>query len=117
MKGDPHEEQILRSWQVNASPWSRAIRSASIASRELVTNAAIMDAMAYVAADFGAAKSGADKSGAAKFSAANMDGASSGPLRVLDVGCGEGWLARALGAQGMRVTGIDAVPALVAAAH
>jgi 2-polyprenyl-3-methyl-5-hydroxy-6-metoxy-1,4-benzoquinol methylase len=32
---------------------------------------------------------------------------------VLDIGCGEGWLARALSRQGVRVTGLDAVPALI----
>ena len=29
------------------------------------------------------------------------------PMRVLDVGCGPGWLAEALQAQGHRVTGVD----------
>ena len=32
---------------------------------------------------------------------------------MLDIGCGEGWLARALEAEGIRVTGIDAVPGLI----
>ncbi len=32
------------------------------------------------------------------------------------MGCGEGWLARALGDLGMKVFGIDAVPELVAQA-
>jgi 2-polyprenyl-3-methyl-5-hydroxy-6-metoxy-1,4-benzoquinol methylase len=97
MKGDPNEERILHSWHINAGPWSRAIRSASIASRELVTNAAIIEVMTSVAAQFGAAQPAG--------------------LRVLDVGCGEGWLARKLAGQGMRVTGIDAVAELVAAAQ
>jgi len=39
------------------------------------------------------------------------------PASVLDVGCGEGWLARALAAHGCRVVGIDASEALVASAH
>lgn len=86
------ETQILRSWHINASPWSRAIRSASIASRELVTNGAILEAVGSVCPP---------------------DSARRGPWRVLDVGCGEGWLTRALTSLGMRVLGIDAVPALV----
>ncbi len=39
------------------------------------------------------------------------------PRRVLDLGCGEGWLARALGARGIAVTGIDASPPLIEAAR
>jgi 2-polyprenyl-3-methyl-5-hydroxy-6-metoxy-1,4-benzoquinol methylase len=35
------------------------------------------------------------------------------PHRVLDLGCGEGWLARALGADGCEVTGLDASAPLV----
>jgi 2-polyprenyl-3-methyl-5-hydroxy-6-metoxy-1,4-benzoquinol methylase len=86
------ETQILRSWHINASPWSRAIRSASIVSRELVTNGAILEAVTSVSLPASAQR---------------------GAWRVLDVGCGEGWLTRALASLGMRVLGIDAVPALV----
>ncbi len=39
------------------------------------------------------------------------------PAALLDVGCGEGWLARALADAGCRVTGIDASPELIAAAR
>ena len=35
------------------------------------------------------------------------------PRSVLDVGCGEGWLARALAEKGMTVTGTDVVPELI----
>ena len=84
---DPRELQIIRSWHSNASAWSNAIRTASIASRKLVTNQAIIEAVSSVS-----------------------------PRRVLDIGCGEGWLARALSALSMHVIGIDAVPALVAQA-
>jgi 2-polyprenyl-3-methyl-5-hydroxy-6-metoxy-1,4-benzoquinol methylase len=86
------EAQILHSWHSNASPWSRAIRSASIVSRELVTNRAILEAVTSVSVPARGRR---------------------GPWRVLDVGCGEGWLTRALASVGMRVLGIDAVPALV----
>jgi 2-polyprenyl-3-methyl-5-hydroxy-6-metoxy-1,4-benzoquinol methylase len=86
---NPHEAAIIRSWHSNAEPWGRAIRADSIASRVLVTNRAILDAIAGVAAI---------------------------SSRVLDVGCGEGWLARALSGHGMQVLGVDAVPELIAQA-
>ena len=82
------EASILAVWQASASPWTRAVREARIASRRLVTDAAIVAAIRARA-----------------------------PRRVIDLGCGEGWLARALAAQGIDVLGIDAVPALVAAAE
>jgi len=78
------EDEILDSWHRNALPWAEAIRDEKIESRRLVTNRAIVDAIL-------------DRS----------------PRTVLDIGCGEGWLVRALSGHGMRVTGIDAVPALV----
>src|SRR5471032_2970627 len=84
---DPRELKIIQSWYSNAQAWSDAIRTASIASRKLVTNQAIIDAVASIS-----------------------------PHRVLDIGCGEGWLVRALSARGMSVIGIDIVPDLVARA-
>ncbi|MDZ7268913.1 MAG: class I SAM-dependent methyltransferase [candidate division KSB1 bacterium] len=39
------------------------------------------------------------------------------PRRVLDLGCGEGWLARCLAQPGRKVLGVDAIPALIAAAR
>jgi SAM-dependent methyltransferase len=81
------EQDIIRSWHANAEPWARAVQTASIASRKLVTDQAIVDAVASVDAQ-----------------------------TVLDIGCGEGWLARALGRLGMQVHGIDVVPSLIAAA-
>lgn len=84
---DPEEQQIIQSWHCNAVPWTRAIRAASIASRRLVTDQAIIDAVAGVRC-----------------------------ARILDIGCGEGWLARTLSDRGMSVTGIDAVPELIAQA-
>jgi carbohydrate kinase (thermoresistant glucokinase family) len=78
------ETSIIRSWQSNAAPWTRAIREERIATRTLVTNRAILDTVLALRA-----------------------------RRVLDIGCGEGWLARALGAEGVAVTGIDAVASLI----
>jgi 2-polyprenyl-3-methyl-5-hydroxy-6-metoxy-1,4-benzoquinol methylase len=82
------EQSILRSWQLNAAPWTRAVREERVASRTLVTNRAILDAVLALPA-----------------------------RRVLDVGCGEGWLARALNANGVAVTGIDAIGSLIAEAR
>nr|WP_225562851.1 methyltransferase domain-containing protein [Rhodanobacter sp. DHG33] len=39
------------------------------------------------------------------------------PRTAIDVGCGEGWLARALAEKGVQVLGVDAVPALVETAR
>ncbi|WP_440223645.1 class I SAM-dependent methyltransferase [Dokdonella sp. MW10] len=78
------EARILASWQRNGAPWTRAVRDGAIASRVLATNAAVVAAVLALA-----------------------------PRRVLDVGCGEGWLARELASHGLDVTGVDAVPALV----
>jgi 2-polyprenyl-3-methyl-5-hydroxy-6-metoxy-1,4-benzoquinol methylase len=63
------------------------VREGQIESRKLVTNAAIINAIVHCA-----------------------------PGTVLDIGCGEGWLARALGHAGVQTTGIDAVPGLIEAA-
>ncbi len=84
---DVLEQQIIRSWHVNAHPWTLAIQSGSIASRKLVTDRAIVEAVSSVR-----------------------------PGRVFDVGCGEGWLTRELAAAGIEVLGIDVVPEMIAAA-
>lgn len=78
---------VLRSWQDNAVPWIDAIRQAKIRSRTLVTNRAIVAAIEART-----------------------------PSRVLDMGCGEGWLSWHLAANGISVLGIDAIAALVDAA-
>lgn len=78
------ERHILASWHANADAWARAVRERAIPSRVAVTDNAIVEAVVACA-----------------------------PRTVLDVGCGEGWLARALNEQGMQVTGVDAVAGLV----
>ncbi len=82
------EDDIIRSWHINAVPWTTALRRQAIASRRLVTDQAIIDAVRSVDA-----------------------------RRILDIGCGEGWLCRALGRLGMDVVGIDAVPELISEAR
>lgn len=78
------DAKVIDSWKTNAAAWSRAIRENTIASRNLVTNKAIVDAVT-----------------------------SRSPQTVLDIGCGEGWLVRALSEKGIEVLGVDAVPALI----
>lgn len=81
------EKQIVESWQRNAAPWVAALDQQAIASRVAVTNGAIVNAVL-----------------------------SHHPQRVLDVGCGEGWLMRELAGHGIDVAGFDAVAELVAEA-
>lgn len=81
------DRDILASWLVNASPWVRAVRQGQIASREQITNQAIVDTLAGLS-----------------------------PTTLLDVGCGEGWLCRAMEARGCDCLGIDAIAELIAAA-
>ncbi|MDF1820169.1 MAG: methyltransferase domain-containing protein [Alcanivoracaceae bacterium] len=78
------DADVIESWRANARAWIRALDEKAIASRERVTNAAIVDAVL-----------------ACK------------PESVMDLGCGEGWLARALSAHGIAVHGFDAVEPLV----
>lgn len=82
------ELQILDAWQANADAWERAVRDGGIESRKLITDGAIVEAVL-----------------------------SHAPRRVIDVGCGEGWLARRLADEGIDVIGVDVVPALVEAAQ
>ena len=80
-------ERLRRSWVANASAWRDAVREQRIESRRLVTDAAIVEAVL-------------DRH----------------PRTVLDLGCGEGWLARALAAHEIEVTGVDASEPLIEAA-
>ena len=79
--------QLLASWRANAGAWTAAVRTQSIESRRLVTDAAILDQIRALA-----------------------------PRRVLDMGCGEGWLVRQLSTEGITAVGLDASAELIAAA-
>ncbi|WP_327438113.1 class I SAM-dependent methyltransferase [Pseudomonas donghuensis] len=82
------ETELLQSWQHNARAWIEAIRSGAIESRLMVTDQAIL--LAVLGRQ---------------------------PERVLDLGCGEGWLLRALAKRGIDAVGVDGDPTLVEAAR
>ena len=91
----PDADATLReSWEANAAAWTRAVRGGRIPSRRAGTDAAVVAACARLLAGR----------------------AGGGRPRVLDVGCGEGWLARALAGLGADVVGVDGSAALVGAA-
>jgi 2-polyprenyl-3-methyl-5-hydroxy-6-metoxy-1,4-benzoquinol methylase len=77
-----NDAQVISSWSKNTDPWTAAVRGDAIESRRLVTNQAIVEAVR-----------------------------SRAPRTGLDIGCGEGWLVRALA--GVRMTGVDVVPGLI----
>lgn len=82
------EQRLLESWDANAEAWTSAVRSHAIPSRTAATDQAIVDAVTALA-----------------------------PARLLDIGCGEGWLARRLGEiLDCATVGIDASAPLIAAA-
>jgi 2-polyprenyl-3-methyl-5-hydroxy-6-metoxy-1,4-benzoquinol methylase len=80
--------RLADSWEANAAAWTSAVREGAIASRRAGTDAAIVAACTEAVP--------------------TLAGAS-----VLDVGCGEGWLARALAERGARVLGVDASAPLI----
>jgi 2-polyprenyl-3-methyl-5-hydroxy-6-metoxy-1,4-benzoquinol methylase len=75
---------IIESWHKNAAPWTIAIQAGQIESRQLITNAAIIQAIV-------------DRS----------------PQTILDIGCGEGWLVRALCDRGVQAMGVDVISSLI----
>ncbi|WP_166220752.1 class I SAM-dependent methyltransferase [Pseudomonas atagonensis] len=82
------ESTLLQSWHDNAQAWIEAIRSGAIESRRQVTDQAIL--LAIMGRQ---------------------------PERVLDLGCGEGWLLRALAERGIEAVGVDGDATLIDAAR
>jgi ubiquinone/menaquinone biosynthesis C-methylase UbiE len=76
-----------KEWNKNAAFWIKIIREKLDPYRLVVTNKAILESLK-------------GKKG----------------LRILDAGCGEGYLSRILAKKGHRVIGIDATPKLIEAA-
>ncbi len=88
MTNEDREAALIWSWMANADAWTRAVREGRIPSRRLATDAAIVQAVAELE-----------------------------PKRVLDLGCGEGWLMRALAERGIETIGLDVSLELVMAAE
>lgn len=82
------DARVLEAWRENAAPWTQAVRAQAIESRRLVTDHAVVEAALRLA-----------------------------PRSVLDLGCGEGWLSRALCQHGIEVHGVDAIADLIDAAR
>jgi SAM-dependent methyltransferase len=83
------DRQLAESWDRNAANWTRVVREGLIPSRRAGTDAAVLDAIAERA-----------------------------PGRLLDIGCGEGWLIRAASVRtGCACVGIDGAGELIAAAR
>ncbi|POA35916.1 bifunctional 2-polyprenyl-6-hydroxyphenol methylase/3-demethylubiquinol 3-O-methyltransferase UbiG [Pseudomonas sp. GW456-12-1-14-TSB6] len=82
------ESTLLQSWHHNARAWTEAVRSGAIESRRQVTDQAML--LAVMGRQ---------------------------PERVLDLGCGEGWLLRALAERGVDALGVDGDPTLIEAAR
>lgn len=82
------ESALVQSWQHNARSWIEAVRSGALESRVKVTDQAIL--LAVLGRQ---------------------------PERVLDLGCGEGWLLRALAERAIEAVGVDGDATLVDAAR
>jgi SAM-dependent methyltransferase len=77
-------ERMIESWRTNSAVWTNAVRDRQIESRRLVTDTAILTEIFRLQ-----------------------------PKSLLDVGCGEGWLCRAVGARNVPAVGIDGSPELI----
>ena len=88
MRDEEREAALIWSWMANAEAWTRAVREGRIESRRVATDAAMVRAVLE-----------------------------RGPERVLDLGCGEGWLMRELAGRGIEAVGLDVSMELVVAAE
>lgn len=83
------QDPAITPWEENAQAWTQAVRTNQIASRVAVTNNAILASIAART-----------------------------PRRILDIGCGEGWLCRAVKHHiGSAITGLDGSQYLIKAAR
>jgi SAM-dependent methyltransferase len=87
-ENDERPGQLLASWRDNAAAWTAAVRGRAIESRRVATDAAIVDAVI-----------------------------ARRPALTLDLGCGEGWLVRALAERGCAAVGVDGSAPLIDAAR
>lgn len=87
---DRHSPRDLldRSWDDNAKAWTATVREGQIESRRVATDRAIIDAVLRYT-----------------------------PGRLLDVGCGEGWLCRVLSEHHIKCVGVDGSSDLIRAAQ
>jgi 2-polyprenyl-3-methyl-5-hydroxy-6-metoxy-1,4-benzoquinol methylase len=79
-----YSKRMIESWRTNSEAWTNAVRARQIESRRLVTDAAILAEIFRLQ-----------------------------PKSLLDVGCGEGWLCRAVAAREIAAVGIDGSPELI----
>ena len=86
------DARLRDSWEANAAAWTVAVREQRIPNRRAGTDAAIVAAIVAVS-DTACAERAAQQ--------------------VLDVGCGEGWLARAIADPSREVVGIDGSAGLI----
>jgi len=86
--GPLSDEKIVEAWGKNAEAWTAAVREGRIDSRIQVTDRAIVDAILDCS-----------------------------PRSVIDLGCGEGWLARELARHGIEAKGVDAIDQFIEAAR
>lgn len=86
------DARLRASWDSNATAWTAAVREQRIPSRRAGTDAAVVAAITAAINELSTERSA---------------------RRVLDVGCGEGWLARAVADPSREVVGIDGSVGLI----